>query len=145
MTTLTTQISGPAVVRDERSAVFFDATADERLLILECSDCGHLLAPESRTCACGGSNLEWHNASGSGELISWSVVHHPPHPAFADQVPFPVGLIELAEGPWINARIVGIEPDRLQAGLSLTVAFVHPEEGDSYPVFAPMCSSPVEV
>ncbi|UFS97693.1 Zn-ribbon domain-containing OB-fold protein [Nocardia huaxiensis] len=141
---MTTQISGPPVVRDERSAEFFDASAAGRLLIRKCADCGHPLGLESRTCACGSSNLEWHNASGSGELISWSVVHHPPHPAFADQVPFPVGLIELAEGPWLNARIVGIDPDRLHAGLSLTVAFVHPAEGDSYPVFAPASSSPKE-
>ncbi|MFE2995772.1 Zn-ribbon domain-containing OB-fold protein [Nocardia sp. NPDC059246] len=132
---MTTSISGPPVVRDARSAEFFDAAAADRLLIRRCLDCGHLLGLEARTCACGCSNLEWHTASGNASLVSWSVVHHPPHPAFADQVPFPIGLIELAEGPWINARIVGVEFDQLRAGLPLRVSFVHPDEGDSYPVF----------
>ncbi|MEV6340483.1 OB-fold domain-containing protein [Nocardia vinacea] len=133
---MTTPISGPPVIRDERSAEFFEAAADDRLLIRKCLDCGHLLGPESRACACGSSDLEWHNASGSAALVSWSVVHHPPHPAFAEQVPFPIGLIELVEGPWINARIVGVELDQLRVGLPLHAVFVHPDEGDSYPVFA---------
>ncbi|MGW2664087.1 Zn-ribbon domain-containing OB-fold protein [Nocardia tengchongensis] len=131
-------LSGPPVVRDERSAVFFDAAADDRLAVRRCLDCGHWLGLEARSCSnCGHSNLEWREAVGTAELVSWSVVHHPPHPAFADQVPFPIGLIELAEGPWINARLVGVRLDELRAGLPLRVTFAHPAEGDSYPVFAP--------
>lgn len=129
-------ISGPPVLADPRSEEFFTAAARDILVVHRCAECGHLLEPESRTCfSCGSSELGWAEVSGAGTLVSWSVVHHPPHPAFADQVPFPVGLVELTEGPWLHARITGVSLEALRAGLPLTVSFVHPDEGDSYPVF----------
>ncbi len=131
-------VSGPPVARDARSEGFFDAAGRDVLAIRRCTSCGHLLAPESRTCTdCGSSGLEWHTSSGAAELVTWSVIHHPPHPGFAEQVPFAVAYVELAEGPWINARLIGISLEDLHAGLPLSVAFVHPAEGDSYPVFGP--------
>ncbi len=132
------EVSGPPVARDARSEEFFDAAERDVLAIRRCTSCGHLLAPESRTCTdCGSSDLEWHTSSGAAELVTWSVIHDPPHPRFAEQVPFAIAFVELAEGPWFNARIVGIPLDDLHAGLPLSVAFVHPEQGDSYPVFGP--------
>lgn len=128
--------AGPPVVRDERSAAFFDAAARDILLVRRCSGCHHLLEPEARTCtACGGENLDWAPSNGDARLVSWSVVHQAPHPAFAELVPFAIGLVELSEGPWLHARLVGVALDGLHAGQSLTVDFVHPAEGDSYPVF----------
>lgn len=128
-------ITGPEAVRDDRSAAFYDAAARDQLLIRRCASCDKALAPEARTCTgCGERELMWMTASGTAMLISWATVHHPPLPAFGDQVPFPIGLVELAEGPWLHARIVpGDEP--LRAGLRLCAEFVHPEEGESYPVF----------
>lgn len=130
-----TRIAGPAAERDAHSAPFYDAAAREELLIRRCISCAHALPPEACTCtACGGQELAWISASGSARLVSWAVVHHSPLPAFSDQVPFAVGLVELAEGPWLYARIVpnGAE---LCAGAALWVAFVNPPEGESYPVF----------
>jgi uncharacterized OB-fold protein len=129
---------GPPVVRDDRSAEFFDAAARGALAIRRCTDCGHRLGPEARTCtSCGGSTLEWLDAIGTGELVSWSVVHHSPHPSFAGLVPFAVGLIELAEGPWVEARLTELDLSALQVGLPLRAAFFHPEDRDAFPVFAP--------
>lgn len=131
-------ISGPPVFGDPRSEGFFAAAALDMLVVRRCVECTRLLEPESRTCfSCGASELVWADVSGSAKLVSWSVVHQPPHPAFADQVPFPIGLVELAEGPWLHARITGVGLEDLRAGLPLTVSFVHPDEGDSYPVFTP--------
>lgn len=131
----TTGIAGPEAVRDERSAEFFDAAARDILLIRRCDACSHFLVPEARTCsACSSGDLSWYEATGTGELVSWSVIHHPPHPAFADQVPLTVGIVELTEGPWLHARVLANHAD-LRASLSLTVAFLHPEQGESIPVF----------
>lgn len=129
---------GSPVVRDERSAEFFDAANRGALAVRRCTGCGHWLEPEARTCtSCGGSDLKWLDANGTGELVSWSVVHHPPHPSFAGLVPFAVGLIELVEGPWVEARLTDVDLGALRVGLPLRATFVHPEEGDAFPVFAP--------
>lgn len=122
----------PGVVRaDERSAPFFAAAGRDVLLIRKCAGCGHWLAPEAAACSgCGGPELEWVAASGRGVLVAWAV----PHPGPAGGV---LALVELDEGPWLHTRL---ELDDgaaggLRAGLAVAVRFVHPGEGESYPVF----------
>jgi uncharacterized OB-fold protein len=118
------------VVRgDERSAPFFAAAGRDELLIKRCAPCGHWLAPEAAACSgCGRAELEWAAASGRGVLVAWAM----PHPGPAGGV---LALVELDEGPWLHTRLELDDADRLRAGLGVTVRFVHPAEGESYPVF----------
>jgi len=119
---------------DERSAPFFAAAGRDVLLIKRCPACGHWLAPEATGCTgCGGAQLDWAAASGQGALAAWAV----PHPGPAGAV---LALVELDEGPWLHTRLElddGAGADRLRAGLGVTARFVHPAEGESYPVFRP--------
>ncbi|WP_419402878.1 Zn-ribbon domain-containing OB-fold protein [Mycobacteroides abscessus] len=133
-------ISGPPIVRDERSEQFFDSAANNQLVIKRCCSCSHWLGIEAHTCSiCGSLDLKWCSASGVGKLITWSIVHSIQHPAFANQLPFPIGYVELAEGPWISTRIVNVGRDELRTGLPLLAHFIHPGPGmgESYPVFGP--------
>lgn len=138
-----TRIAGPAIARDEHSAPFYDALRREELIIRRCVACGHLGPPQAMTCSvCGGIDLTWQNASGAASLVAWSVVHSAPHRALRDQVPFATGYVELAEGPWLPARLVGSTTATLRPDLPLAVAFVHPTDGESYPVFMPRAAQP---
>jgi uncharacterized protein len=121
------------VVRaDQRSAPFFEAAGRDELLIRRCVAGRHWLAPEAAACGrCGGAELEWAAASGRGVLVAWAV----PHPGPAGGV---LALVELDEGPWLHTRLElddGAGAGRLRAGLTVTARFVHPAEGESYPVF----------
>ena len=121
------------VVRaDERSAPFFAAAGRDELLIKRCGECSHWLAPEAAACGgCGGAELGWAAASGRGVLVAWAV----PHPGPDGGV---LALVELDEGPWLHTRLElddGGDAGRLRAGLGVTARFVHPAEGESYPVF----------
>ncbi len=132
-------LSGPVIERDEHSAPFFDAARDDVLLLPRCAQCGRWHGPQAVTCAdCGSDRLTWERAGGTATLVTWAVVHSAPHRAFADQLPYVTGYVELAEGPWIVARIVAADPARLRAGTGLRVAFVHPAEGESYPIVVPI-------
>lgn len=131
-------VSGPLIEPDAPSQPFFDGARRGELMLRRCASCQRWLAPQVRYCPqCGATELNWERALGSGVLITWAVVHTPPHRDFADQVPFITGYVELAEGPWMPARIVGSRGEDLRPGFALTVAFVHPTEGASYPVFGP--------
>ncbi|MEV6223861.1 Zn-ribbon domain-containing OB-fold protein [Nocardia fluminea] len=122
----------PPMRRDAKSAEFFEAASRGELAIKKCAGCGRSLAPEAMVCTdCGGSDPTWTSASGAGTLITWTTVHKAPNPAFAPMVPYTVGVVELAEGPWLYARITG-EP---RAGAALRAEFVHPAEGESYPTW----------
>lgn len=80
--------------RDERSAAFFDAAAQETLLIKRCGGCDAWLGPEAGGCpgcgAVGADGLIWAPASGQGILISWAVgvQAHFAHPEVGESLPF---------------------------------------------------------
>jgi len=123
----------PAVERDEASEPFFAAAARGQLLVRRCPRDGAMLGPQSRTCPdCGGTELEWAVASGSGTLVSWAVVHQVPVPALADAVPYLTAVVELAEGPWLMARLVATGTHALRAGLPVAARFV-PSGGGGEP------------
>jgi hypothetical protein len=46
-----------------------------------------------------------------------------------------LALVELAEGPWLQTRLVGT--GALHEGLPLRAHFEHPEVGEAYLVFRP--------
>jgi uncharacterized OB-fold protein len=118
--------------RDSKSAEFFDAAARNELMIKQCEDCEEALPPEAAVCTtCGTTSLTWIAAVGTGTLVTWTVVHRAPNAGYADLVPYPVGVVELTEGPWLYARVDG----ELAVGRPLRVEFVHPTEAESYPMF----------
>jgi uncharacterized protein len=126
-------MSWPPMQRDVKSAEFFDAAAVGQLLIKRCDQCGQALAPEANVCtACSGTALHWAPAGGTGRLVTWTTVHKGPNRAYTDRVPYVVGVVELAEGPWLYARV---DAQNLSAGMALTTAFVDSDEGESYPIF----------
>lgn len=119
------------IERDSKSAEFFDAAAEERLVIRRCTACGESLPPEAVVCTtCAGTELDWVPAAGTGVLASYAVVHRAPHPAY--RVPYTIGIVELDEGPWLYARV---EAETPAVGLPVRVAFRHPADGEAYPVF----------
>ena len=123
----------PPMQRDGKSAEFFAAAEREELVIKGCNNCAQSLPPESAVCSrCGRTALSWLPAAGTATLISWTVVHRAPNGAYIELVPYTVGIIELTEGPWLYGRI---ETDAPVAGMALKASFVHPEEGESYPLF----------
>jgi uncharacterized OB-fold protein len=83
---------------DRDSAGFWAAAREHRLVVQSCTACGHLRFPAHPYCPkCRSAGFEWHPVSGRGRIWSFVTVHKPILPAFADYVPYPVAIIELAE------------------------------------------------
>jgi uncharacterized OB-fold protein len=128
-----------SVSRDEASAPFFEAAAEGRLLIRRCPVCGTAYAPHTLRCA-DSDALSWQTATGSGLIVTWAVGHSDPlDPVLASPggSTYLFGLIELREGPWLQAPIVGVEPSRVRQGMQVSVLFVRPGGEEAIPVFAP--------
>jgi uncharacterized protein len=128
----------PAVIRDDASEAFFDATARGRLSLRRCLRCQTILTPSARSCtACHGDALGDCLVGGGATLISWVVVYDPPTPVLADCVPYVVGIVEVEGGPWMVARIVPADAT-LHVGADLEVRFIDSgskEPGEAVPVF----------
>jgi uncharacterized OB-fold protein len=114
--------------RDGRTDPFFDGAAADRLVVRRCAECGQWFAPDAVGCPeCGTDDLDWAEASGDAVLVSWAIAHS------RKGERAPLALIELAEGPWMYGRLGAVAEPR--EGLPLRARFVHPDEGESYPVF----------
>lgn len=126
----------PPVTAD--TAPFWDACAQGRLLLQRCRDCGHWQFHPRRLCvACGGRALEWKEASGRGQVKSWTIIRRAVSQAFEADVPYVVALVALAEGPTMMANIVGCDPETVAVGQPLRVAFERRGEAMAVPQFEP--------
>jgi uncharacterized protein len=124
--------------RDGRTDAFFDGAADDRLMIRRCEPCDRWFAPDASGCpGCGREDLGWAAASGAATLVTWAVSHGRPRADGTAPEPAPLALVELAEGPWLHARLTGVDLAGLRADLPLVAVFEHPDEGEPYLLFHP--------
>jgi len=115
-----------------------DGYEQDRMTLPVCEACGTAhLYPRPRCPRCGGSRFAWREASGRGEVTSFSVVHRAPSQEFAGSVPYTIGLIRLAEGPQLMAWVVDVPPEDVRVGLPVRLRFVTLPGGERRPVFAP--------
>lgn len=80
--------------------------------------------------------MHWEDASGHGKVFSFVVVYRVYHPAFANEVPYVVAVVELAEGPRLLSNIVGIAPDKVRCGMPVKVVFEDVSDDCTLPKFA---------
>ncbi len=73
--------------------------------------------------SCSSSRWSWEVSSGSGALYTWTVVHQALHPAFAQEVPYALVVVQLDEGPRVVSRLHDVPIERLTVGLRLEVEF----------------------
>jgi len=103
----------------------------------KCKKCGALALPPRPICvSCFGSEMEWVQFKGDGQLSAFtSIVVAPPPMAkegFGRNNPYIVGVVELEEGVKTVARIVGVDakkPEQIKVGIPLKAEFLSKGEG----------------
>ena len=87
---------------------------------------------------CGATELRWEEASGRGEVHTFTVARRPTHPAFAGQEPYVIAVVELEEGPRVTTNVVGCEPEDVRVGMPVELTFEEKgEDGFALPLFRP--------
>jgi uncharacterized OB-fold protein len=87
--------------------------------------------------ACHSAEFEWVAAGGGGTVYTYTVVHHPTHPAFADKVPYVVAVVELDEGPRIVTNITNCPVEEVRGGMRVSIYFEDVAEGFRLPQAQP--------
>jgi uncharacterized OB-fold protein len=102
-------------------AFFWDAAADDRLVIQRCAACGTLRHPPAPMCGHCGS-LEWdaRESTGRGRIVTWISSLHPNRP---DDPPRVVVLVELEEGTRLVSNLVDPPGDGPYDDLPVAVEF----------------------
>lgn len=109
---------------------FYEYCNRHELRFQRCFNCSVWRHMPRESCeACGSFDWRWEASSGKGTLFSWTVVHRALHPAFAEDVPYAVVIVEMEEGVRLVSRLIAIGIDELEMGMPLEVVYedVSPE------------------
>ena len=88
------------------SRPYWQGLAEGRLMLQRCADCGRVRHYPRPLCdACHSFATDWVEASGAATLHSWTVAHHPYHPAFRGELPYTVVTADLPEGVRMVAQL----------------------------------------
>ena len=128
-------ISKPEPTIDPDSAPYWEALNAGRLILKSCRGCKKAHFYPRELCPfCHSDDLGWIQASGRGVIYSFTVCRRPAGPAFADELPYVVALIDLAEGPRMMSRIFG-DPSRVAIGSHVEVRFERQSDDLVLPFF----------
>jgi uncharacterized OB-fold protein len=101
----------PLPTPDADTEAYWRGLKDGKLLLQHCTDCGHVQFYQQAICRqCGSENIVHRAASGRGVVHSFSVVYRAPGPAFKDDTPYAVLLVDLEEGARMISSLVGADP-----------------------------------
>lgn len=122
---------------------FWKAARRGELRVQRCSSCArHVFYPRLNCPHCGSAELQWVTASGRGTVFTFTVARRPTHPAFADRVPYVIGIVELEEGPRMTTNIVQCDPDSVYIGMPVKVVFEDADEKIALVYFRPADGPP---
>ena len=134
-----TEYQKPLPLVDNWNRPYWEAARQHRLILQQCGACGILRHPPGPVCPeCQSPEITWIEASGRGRVWSWIRFHQNYFPGFADEVPYNVVLIELAEGPFLISNLVELPEGRdPECGQAVTVVFDDVTPEFSLPKFRP--------
>jgi uncharacterized protein len=103
-------------------AAFAAHLAQGRFMIQRSVSTGaHVFFPRPFVPGTGETDLEWIEASGEGTVYATTVNRRSPDKGGS----FNVALIELAEGPRMLSRVVGIPPEEVRIGMQVRAKVEH--------------------
>jgi uncharacterized OB-fold protein len=116
---------------------YWEACARQSLQMQQCGSCSKYQFPPRMLCShCGCLEVHWRRLRGEGLVYSRTVIWRAPSAAFAEDVPYVVALVDLAEGPRLMTNIVNCDPHEVYIGMPVRCTFL-PRGRISLPVFEP--------
>jgi uncharacterized OB-fold protein len=108
---------------DADTAAFWQATAEGRLAVCRCQDCGHWHMPPLERCRRCAGITAFEPVAGTGTIETFVVQRQPAVVGYFDQVPYTLALVDLDEQPALRipGRVLGIEPDDVEIGMRVAL------------------------
>ncbi|RLF41627.1 MAG: transcriptional regulator [Thermoplasmata archaeon] len=92
----------------------------------KCTVCGRVFFPPRESCPyCRRKSLgkmQKIQLSGKGKIVTYTIIHSATED-FEDQVPYPIAIVELDEGPRITAQIVDCKPEDVKIDMRVESTF----------------------
>jgi len=118
---------------------WWERVAEGVIPLQKCNGCDTLLHPPRPMCGqCRSTDLGHIEASGVGEIYSFTVIHHPQFPGYG--FPIIAILVQLEEGPRMVSNLVECRPEDVHVGMPVQGFILEEEDGFKLPVFRPVSS-----
>ena len=130
----------PIPVPQGESDYYWEKAKAHELWLRKCDVCNQTYFYPRDICPlCFSRNTSWIQASGKGTLHTFAIVHRAPTPAFRDDAPFVVAMVDLEEGPRMPTNLIEVEPDPavIKVGMAVEVVFEDITDEISLPKFKP--------
>lgn len=122
----------------EETKLFWEGTKKHELWLQKCRDCGQFRYYPRAFCPhCFSGNAQWVKASGRGTVYSFTVSYRPATPAFKNDVPYNIAIVELVEGVRMMSNIVSCRNEDLKIGMPVEVVFEDVSPQVTLPKFKP--------
>ena len=128
----------PLPVINEDNAAYWEYAREHQLRMQKCANCGHIRFPVSIVCPrCHSLETEWTRLSGKGKVYSYIIYRQAYHPAYKDDIPYVVAIIQLDEGPRMESNLTDCRLDDIKIGMPVKLYFDDVTEEISLPKFRP--------
>jgi uncharacterized OB-fold protein len=124
---------------DEVSEGFWESCARRQLSIQQCDHCQTFRHLPTPTCPkCHSFDFHYEPVSGKGTIYSYTIAHHPVHPALEGALPYNVVLVTLDDAPVrLISNLIGAADEEIKIGMPVEVAWEEPKPGVVIPRFRP--------
>ncbi len=110
---------------------FYAFLHEGKLMAARCTRCGALHLPPRPLCTrCQSLEMAWAELPGKGKLAAYTAIAVAPGfmaaRGYGRDKPYCTGIVELAEGPRISARILGVDasqPEGIAIGIAVRIIF----------------------
>lgn len=134
-----TEYDKPLPMTTPEAEPYWEAAREERLILQNCDKCGSTIFHPRYICPyCYSRELSWIDASGRGELYSYSTQYYGATDEWDEDVPYTVGIVHLEEDVYMFTNIVNYTSDELVVGTPVQVVFDHVTEEVTLPKFEPV-------
>ncbi len=115
---------------------YFEGGTEGKLMLQRCARCRYLIYYPRMLCPrCFSTEYTWEQLTGQGTVYSFSIVWRPNHPAFTEQIPIILVVVDLREGPQMVATLVDSPAERVRIGMDVSVVFETVAQGIALPKF----------
>ncbi len=129
----------PLPVIDLENAPYWEYCKKHELRLQKCTGCGHIRSRISTICpGCNSMEYEWTKLSGKGKVFSFIIYRRAFHPAYENDIPYCVAIIELDEGPRMQSNVTDCDIEDIAIEMPVEVYFDDVSEDISLPKFRPV-------
>jgi len=124
MAYLPNEVSGP--VPNDADRMFWHYCQQHELRFQQCGSCRRFRHPPTPVCPyCRSFEIVWVRAPDTGAVFSFTIVHHPAHPAMKAVVPYNIVVVDFPACDHVRlvSNLIDVPPQEIRIGMEVMLAW----------------------